>query len=138
MKRRTEAGLPVIAIVDAFVGALSIALILSLWSSPRQDWENSSPQAEVEISCRHEKHQDRFWFKDSPENVFASDELINKVAAAAPSRNLTLRIRLMVSYKNSVCADTAYKELTEENSVIQNYNEPPIFVLDIVQIEEKL
>ena len=52
MKRRFEAGgLPIITMVDAFVGGLSIILIMVIVSQPSAANSDVEPQADVKLVC---------------------------------------------------------------------------------------
>ena len=141
-RRRDNAGLPVICIVDAFVGALSVVLILTLFASPNRNWEANRPQTMVEINCRNEKNQSVYWFSGEDNSPFTADNLIDKLDAVAPLVALSLRVRLQVPYTQHECAVNARNLIRKENiekDTIKSgrkASESPVYLLDVAYTEE--
>jgi hypothetical protein len=141
-RRHDNAGLPVICIVDAFVGALSVVLILTLLASPNRNWEANRPQTMLEINCRNKKKQLVYWLSGEDDSPFTAEKLIKKLDSATPPEALSLRVRLQVPYTQHECADNARKLIHKENiekdtiKSGQKASESPVYLLDVVYIEE--
>jgi hypothetical protein len=140
--RRGNAGLPVICIVDAFVGALSVVLILTILSSPNRNWEANRPQTMVEINCKNEENQLVLWLSGEEKFPFTADSLIEKLDSATSPEALSLRVRLKIPYTQNECAlnvrELIRKENIEKDTIKtgRKASQSPVYLLDVVYTEE--
>ena len=137
-RRRDNLGVPVLAMVDAFVGAVSIVLILTLLSRPAAEATASRPMPDVAVKCLA---SDRAAMVPGvPEPIDLRDVPI----ALGKKHNGQMSLRVMIetpageSGKGIVCANLlqSYLEKANRQRDAQEVSaETPIFLIDIRFVE---
>lgn len=104
--RRPITGVPVLAMVDAFVGATAILLILIILSSNLDPQDGAQPRADLTLQCTDglvQPHALPAWLP-APEAPMAPDAAAAWLAATPAPDRLMLRIRLQADLSQARCA----------------------------------
>lgn len=128
---RPPLGLPVLALVDAFVGGVAIVLVILLLSANNRTPPTHVPQADIVLTCG--AAPDRIGLPGAPAPVPIGD-LPGQLAAAAPATALSLRVQIRASAADPRCALLAKRRLDGANTALSASTAPaphPVFLIDI-------
>jgi hypothetical protein len=125
--------IPTVAMVDAFVGGVSIVMVITILSSLASIQIGSVPQPNVSVSCGSERDQVQI---EEVNGRTASNiaDLPANLARRAPPDALSLRILVQTTAENTVCFLLVQKILTEANVAndMRNLNfTAPVFLVDV-------
>jgi hypothetical protein len=101
------AGVPTLAMVDAFVGGVSILLILVIVSTPSDPRSGRVPQADIVVTCL----EDRMVTVGDDPTPRTLDEIRPLLVARAPVDALSLRVLIQASPDRINCAVIARNRL---------------------------
>lgn len=100
------AGVPILALVDAFVGGTAVLLIMIVLSPRPQPTDGMQPEADLTLECRNEVVSPvgalPVWMDQPPLNMTIQGAL-EWAASVPPPDSLVLRMRIETSPKDMFC-----------------------------------
>lgn len=131
MSRTKEAAqLPTLAIVDAFVGGVSIILVLILLTSFSAEVTGEIPRADTVLAC--DPQSGNLIAKDEPTRQFSPSEIAQELAKTK-STNLAHKVLITTHADNLDCANTAIVTMRLANETMfadENDSPRPVFIWD--------
>ncbi|SMX29481.1 hypothetical protein TRP8649_03617 [Pelagimonas phthalicica] len=117
--RQGAAGIPLLAMVDAFVGGTAILLIFLILSSKPSPTDGAQPYADVTLRCAEGKLSFVTlpeWWALSDSDSYTPKEAMALLANTPSPDALLLRVRLEADPNQGRCALSALREARSQNN----------------------